>query len=274
MAEKHELALNDYLLGMKYREIAEKYGVTIDAVKQWKKRHGWTRDAPVRSAKKPVPNVHKNKEGTNRVQKQTEKLDPEDEELTEQEQLFCLYYVGSWNARQAALKAGYGQKSNKQTANVMGCRLLKRPRVIEELKRIKELLVQDVYLEAKDVLQMYIKIAFADIGEMVQFYGHSVNLSNSEDVDTSLIQEVKKGKDGISIKLVDKMKALEKLELYFDLLPDNWRRKVEAEKLELERRKVEAAEKKAGDGEDDEADDDSFLKALEAKTAEVWPSGS
>ena len=158
-----------------------------------------------------------------------------------------MYYVGSWNAKQAALKAGYGLKGNKHTANVMGCRLLKRPRVVEELKRIKELLVQDVYLEAKDVLQMYIKIAFADIGEMVRFNGGSVSLFNSNEVDTSLIQEVKEGKDGISIKLVDKMKALEKLELYFDLLPDNWRRKVEAEKMELERRKVELSEKNAGD---------------------------
>ena len=246
MAEKHELALNDYLLGMAYKDIASKYGVSENTVKSWRKRHNWSRDKVAKKEQKrgaPFAPLKKQKGCTPKSRGEPE---PE-EELSEQEQLFCLYYVGSWNAKQAALKAGYGLKGNKHTANVMGCRLLKRPRVIEELKRIKELLVQDVYLEAKDVLQMYIKIAFADIGEMVRFNGSSVSLFNSNEVDTSLIQEVKEGKDGISIKLLDKMKALEKLELYFDLLPDNWRRKVEAEKLELERRKVELAEKNAGD---------------------------
>ena len=38
MAEKYELAYADYKAGMKYKDIAEKYGVSINTVKSWKSR--------------------------------------------------------------------------------------------------------------------------------------------------------------------------------------------------------------------------------------------
>ncbi|EID42869.1 phage terminase small subunit [Parageobacillus thermoglucosidasius] len=44
MADQKELAYQDYLKGMKYKDIAEKYGVTINTVKSWKQRYGWSRD--------------------------------------------------------------------------------------------------------------------------------------------------------------------------------------------------------------------------------------
>lgn len=43
-ATNAELAYQDYLNGMKYKEIAEKYGVTINTVKSWKTRYKWTKD--------------------------------------------------------------------------------------------------------------------------------------------------------------------------------------------------------------------------------------
>ena len=43
-APNYELALKDYQAGMKYREIADKYGVTINTVKSWKTRYGWKKD--------------------------------------------------------------------------------------------------------------------------------------------------------------------------------------------------------------------------------------
>lgn len=38
-----DLAYKDYLAGMKYKDIAEKYNVSINTVKSWQKRNGWTR---------------------------------------------------------------------------------------------------------------------------------------------------------------------------------------------------------------------------------------
>ncbi|MGI6836117.1 phage terminase small subunit [Bacillus paralicheniformis] len=43
MAEKHIQAQKDYVKGMKYKELAEKYGVSVNTIKSWKQRHGWTR---------------------------------------------------------------------------------------------------------------------------------------------------------------------------------------------------------------------------------------
>ena len=38
------LAEKDYINGLKYKEIAEKYDVSLNTVKSWKTRHGWSRD--------------------------------------------------------------------------------------------------------------------------------------------------------------------------------------------------------------------------------------
>lgn len=43
MKENYELAYIDYKNGMKYKEIAEKYGVTLNTVKSWKTRK-WNKD--------------------------------------------------------------------------------------------------------------------------------------------------------------------------------------------------------------------------------------
>lgn len=43
MAENYILAEKDYVKGMKYKDIAEKYNVTLNTVKSWKTRYKWSR---------------------------------------------------------------------------------------------------------------------------------------------------------------------------------------------------------------------------------------
>lgn len=57
MAEKYELAKQDYMNGMKYKDIAEKYGVSLNTVKSWKKRYNWERKGCTQKKKK---GAHKN----------------------------------------------------------------------------------------------------------------------------------------------------------------------------------------------------------------------
>lgn len=58
MKQKHELAQEDYMQGMKYKELAEKYEVSVNTVKSWKTRYKWdrkgvhTKDEKVRIQKK------------------------------------------------------------------------------------------------------------------------------------------------------------------------------------------------------------------------------
>ena len=59
MADKHIQAQKDYVKGMKYKDLAEKYGVSINTIKSWKKRHGWERKKGAPKEKK----VHTKKDG-------------------------------------------------------------------------------------------------------------------------------------------------------------------------------------------------------------------
>ena len=83
-----------------------------------------------------------------------------------------------------------------------------------------------------------------------------VRLNQSDYVDTQLIQEVKQGKNGVSIKLADKQKAIEWLSKYFLMHP--------GDKL-----KAEFDRKKAG-VDDTEYETDGFLEALREGTAEMF----
>lgn len=49
--EKYKLAEKDYMRGMKYKDIAEKYGVSINTVKSWKKRYDWNRKGCIQNKK-------------------------------------------------------------------------------------------------------------------------------------------------------------------------------------------------------------------------------
>ncbi|HWR07113.1 terminase small subunit [Sporomusa sp.] len=283
MAKKpHELALNDYVLGMSYKDIADKYKVGVDTVKKWKTRYKWNRDS-VPKPKKTVSTLSTKNEKVDKSGQQQE-ADPE---LTDTEQLFCYHFVKDRNATQAALKSGYSK--HKPSAAVMGCRLLQRPRVKAEIDRLRGLVCQDLHIGLQDFLQFCVNIVSADIGDYVGWgqrqqqvigmYGplvdkktkqpimetiNFVDLGESELLDTSVIQEVKQGKDGISIKLADKKWAWEQLIKFFDWLPDKWQRNVEEEKLKLAKAKLLLEVEKAK-GENKE---NQHVDALKRKMAE------
>lgn len=124
-----ELAENDYMLGMKYKDIADKYKVSISTVKSWKQRYKWDRKS-VRTKKESMrtksqksmhtkyKRVHTKKE----VEKPQLEVESEDDyNLTDKQQLFCLHYIEDFNATKAYQKA---YDSNYATARRCGSRLL------------------------------------------------------------------------------------------------------------------------------------------------------
>lgn len=251
-------------------EIAKELNIKNPSqIRKWKSQDKWDEqmNGNVTIAKRSVTIV--------KNPKTKEKLKEilEDEELSERERLFCLYYVKYFNGTQAALKSGY----TKESAHVQASRLLRRERVSSYIKELKGELVENVFVEAMDVLNEYIKIAFADITNYITFgqkeieveVGENttvdkdgnevtetitearmvnyVDLQDHEMVDGSIITEVKQGRDGVSVKLADKMKALDKLAQYFDLVPDNFKRQIEEErhKMQMEVQKVQVEKMKA-----------------------------
>ncbi len=243
------------------KALAEKYDIKIGTLKSRKSREGWSRDPTKKDATK------KQKVAT---------LEPviESDDLNDKQKMFCLYYIKYFNATKAYQKA-YGVDRN--TAESIAYRLMGNDGVKREIERLKQERFNGVLLDAQAVLQKYIDIAFADITDFVDFgqekrpeldhnleplldengdeitYSISyVHLKNADEVDGTLITEVKKGKDGVSVKLADKMKALEFLSKYTDLLSENDRKKLQLEKLKAETAKIEA---EIDNMNDDESDD-------------------
>ena len=161
-----------------------------------------------------------------------------------------------FNAAQSYQKA-YG--CTYESALCAGPRLLGNVRVRTEIERLKELKRQQIVTSTEDVVELQMRIAFADIGnymsfgrENVQVMGafgpvkdpdtkqyltkevNTVRLSDSNNVDTQIIQEVKQGKDGVSIKLADKQKAFDWLTKYFLMHPESkYRAEYERKRAEV-----------------------------------------
>lgn len=118
--------------------------------------------------------------------------------------------------------------------------------VKDELQKLKQAKLNRAMLSEDDIFQKYIDIGFADITDFLEFgneevdgefgrYTRSyVNIKHSFEVDGTLISEVSQGKDGVKVKLQDKMRALQWLSDRMDLLPTATRIKLDNEQKKLD----------------------------------------
>lgn len=235
---------------MKYKDIAAKYGVTVSAVKSWKSRY-W-KDKKLQPKKKKV--------ATKKDAKKIAKKIADESELDEERQLFCIYYLKYHNQVKAYMKVKPGTKYN--SATVMASRWMHESRVQDEINRLKAELYADALLDPNDIVQKYIDIAFADITDYANFSGRSVSLKDSDYIDGSIVQEVTQGKHGISIKLNDRMKALDWLTKHLNIANAEQKAKIELIKAQIG---------KLNTGEDNEAfENDGFIEALNNSAKEDW----
>ncbi|MFJ8245191.1 terminase small subunit [Peribacillus asahii] len=251
------------------RAIAEQLDVPEKTIGGWKSKDKWNDklNGVLQTKIRSTPKEKPAKKARAPNDKEAEEPIVESGELTDKQRLFCMYYVKYFNATKAYQKA---YECDYFTANANGSRLLVKASIKSEIERMKKDLADGLMLDASAVLQKYIDIAFADITDFVDFgqekrpeldhnlepmidengdevtYSFSyVNLKNHDEVDGTLITEVKKGKDGVSIKLADKMKALEFLSKYTDLLNDNEKKRLQEEKLRADIAKTQSEVKGA-----------------------------
>lgn len=279
----NELAYQDYRKGMKYKEIAEKYGVTINTVKSWKTRYKWSKDGK-KSVHTKTGKVCTQKSDKNNVKKEAiaEAVEQviENAELTDKQRLFCVLYTKCFNATKAYQKA-YG--CSYETAMVRGSETLRNVKIKNEILRLKQNRLNREMLDESDIFQKYMDIAFSDVTDFVEFgqedvpvmavYGpvqvkdeetgekktltkrvNVVRFKDSSEVDGTLIAEVKQGKDGASIKLPDRMKALEWLTEHMYMATEEQRARIENIKAKTEQIK--------GSGQDET--EDKVMKLFEA----------
>lgn len=238
------LAEADYVEGMKYKDIAAKYGVSINTVKSWKKRYAWSRDKKECTKK----GCTQNKKGAHKKEAVAEDVKQvvENDQLTDQQRLFCLYQSRMFNYTKAYLKAYPG--CSYASAAVLGSRLMKNPVIKKEIEQLKQNRLNREMLDESDIFQKYMDIAFADMTDYAEFGNETyqdpdtgkelkysfVHLKDSGVVDGTLISEVSKGKDGAKIKLLDKMKAMQWLTDHMNIATEEQKARIEQMKAKTE----------------------------------------
>lgn len=276
--QKAEKARELYKGGMKLVEIASQLECSAATIRTWKNRYKWDADESETFQKKNE--TKRNVSKSNASKKQSEETAVADEvrqviqntNLTDKQQLFCIHYIRCFNATKAYQKA-YGV--DYATAASIGYRLLEKDGVKQEIHRLKQDRLNREFLSESDVFQKYMDIAFADVTDFVEFGNEDVdvildtgerktitvshvNIKNDADVDGTIISEVSKGKDGVRVKLADRMKALQWLTDHMDLATDKQKAEIALLKAKVQ----------TDDGE--EIADDGFLDALNGTAAEDW----
>ena len=264
---------------MKLVDIAVELNLKDTQIRKWKSQDKWdnelkgTSKGTLLNKKSQSKSNVTNKKVTKKENKEIDK-EPiadevkevmENEELTDKQRLFCIFYSKCFNATKAYLKA---YTCTYETANAEGYKLLVNPCIKKQVDELTKIRFNKEALK-NGVLQKYIDIAFADLGDYLKFgkktkgvwtkdkdgvdtpvidpdtgqqkikeYSY-VDLKESISVDTSLITEVSEGKDGIKIKLADKMKALDFLNKHLNLLSDEDKIKLDLEYRKLQNAKLE-----------------------------------
>ena len=240
---------------IKLADLARKLDVPASRIRKWKTEDQWDgeKERSDSNQKERSHSIGAKKRLKNKLFKSADAA----VEITDKQRDFCVFYASNNNATQAYLKA-YG--GDKAVAMVEGCRLLRNPKIKAEIHCLKELMRSEYDLQLDDLIRYCLKVVSADIGDYVSFGRETiqtgdgelevnrVRLAESADVDTSVIAEVKQGRDGVSVKLADKKWAWEKLEKYLGFDGDA-RLRVDLQNKKL-RAEVDAMKNKQG--EDDE----------------------
>ena len=252
---KMEEAKANYLAGMKYKDIAKKYGVALSTVKSWKTRNKWQRN----NATKKKSMHTKVKSTRTKQEKVAPSLPPpelpDSNELNDKQKAFCLYYLQRYNATWAYQKAYGGSYEN---ALAHGSRMVGNGRIKSYLTKLKKQQSQDLYATANDILLRYLNQATSNVtdvlsfrtekhlayykvrdkngpyedaggkfryepkidpetGEQAYYYTNIVELKDSSKIDTSNIKSIRIDKGEPVVEMEDRQKAMQ---ILLDRLPE------------------------------------------------------
>lgn len=151
--------------------------------------------------------------------------------LTAKQIRFVDEYLVDLNATQAAIRAGYSEK----TANTIGAQNLAKLSIQAEILRRQKDLQRRTAISQDRVIKELARVAFADVADYVQV---ETRIINRGDIEVPLelavhketaelsadqraaIASIKQGANGVEIKLHDKIKALELLGRHIGMFND------------------------------------------------------
>lgn len=241
----------DYLAGMKYKDIAEKYDVALSTVKSWKTRNNWQRTKKAKKSTRTKPKSMRTK-----IEKVARSRSPDlleeladNDELTDKQKAFCMYYLQRYNATWAYQKA-YGV--SYKSARTLGPKMLANVGIKKQLTELKKQQSAELYATANDIMLNYLKQAHSDItdvlefktvkrlkwvkipddtgeyedmdghyrldpkidpetGEQAFYYENLVLLKDSNEIDTSNIKSIRINDGEAVVEMYDKQKAMKEL---------------------------------------------------------------
>lgn len=163
--------------------------------------------------------------------------------LTPKQQRFCDEYLIDLNATQAAIRAGYSEKTAYRT----GADNLRKPQIEEYIAKRQKELSRSTEITQERVIKELALIAFSNNAD----YAHVVEKKMKAEVDGALVDVldedgkpvmyrtvepvlteelteeqkralavIKKGRDGLEVKSCDKVKALELLGKHLGIFTD------------------------------------------------------
>ena len=253
-----------YKQGNKLIDISNILNVAEGTIRSWKNRCNWDDDTKKNNAtlQKNVKikcNDATNKKSTKKEPKDNISIEVKEvianEELTDKQKDFCFYYIKYRNQVTAYKKAYQCSYAN---ACSHAYEVWNNVEVKKEIDKQLQEIRGNLKIDIQDLIKINMDIAFADMkdytewgkkdvevdkdedGNPIKVEVNYVDFKESSDVDGTLISEVKKGKDGVSIKLLDKGKAIDFLYKYLSFVSEEDKRKLEMANKQYQNKKLEA----------------------------------
>lgn len=186
------------------------------------------------------------------------------EGLTEKQIKFCEVYVLNYNISIALRKAGYESETSGAAY-----RIRQKPGCKRYIQWLKARMLHDTLINGEDIINQWVKIAFADMTDFVDINKFGITLKPVREMDGQLVKSIKSGRDGVSIELYDKLRALDSLAKYTEDMPKDYKQKIEERKMELMEQEFEL-KKSIYDMENKIEKDDGFVEALKQSAKIVW----
>jgi phage terminase small subunit len=163
--------------------------------------------------------------------------------LTEKMKRFAEEYIVDLNATQAAIRAGYSEK----TAAEIGRQNLIKLEIAEYIQQLMDERANRTQITADRVLQEYAKIGFSNITDYLKVEERIgltddgpqtykvVDIFETDRIDRSkldAVAEIKQTKEGIALKLHDKKGALDSIARHLGMFNDKTTVEMNVKKLE------------------------------------------
>jgi phage terminase small subunit len=161
--------------------------------------------------------------------------------LTDKQIRFCEEYLIDLNATQAAIRSGYSEK----TAGQIGEQNLKKLEIQSKISELQKARSQRTEITADRVLMELAAIGFANISDYVEVAEQDVKVDTEDGKQSTIkvkgvdvfktkdvgrdkmraVAEIRQTRDGISLKMHDKVKALEDMGKHLGIFEEDNKQK-------------------------------------------------